>query len=146
MKKNKGFTLIELMIVVAIIGILAAIAIPKFMGFVSRTRRSEVKYNLEGIYKAQVSWYGEYNRFDNSFVTIRWRPEGVAYYTYDLGNNEYFGKNIASNPKPASAVPSATDNSFSAYGWGNIDSDPTVDVWHMDDLRNLVNDVDDINS
>ena len=144
MRKNEGFTLIELMIVVAIIAILAAIAIPNFLSFVSKTRRSEVKSNLEGIYKAEISYFGEKNTFSNSFVEIRWLPVGVANYTYSVGT-EYFGKDNTINPKPASVTPVATDNSFSAYGWGNIDPDTAVDIWHIDHQRNLVNDVDDMN-
>lgn len=145
LKKNRGFTLIELMIVVAIIGILAAIAIPNFLSFVSQTRRSEMKSNLEAIYKAELSYFGEKDRYSASFVEIRWVPIGVAHYTYSVGT-EYFGKDNNVNPKPASATPAANDNSFAAYGWGNIDSDSTVDIWHIDHLKNLVNDVDDIHS
>lgn len=145
MKKDNGFTLIELMIVVAIIAILAAIAIPNFLSFVSQTRRSEVKSNLEAIYKAELSYFGEKDRYSSSFVEIRWVPVGVAHYTYSVGT-EYFGKDNNVNPKPASATPAANDNSFTAYGWGNIDNDDTVDVWHIDQLRNLGNDVDDIRS
>jgi len=143
LRKNEGFTLIELMIVVAIIAILAAIAIPNFLSFVSKTRRSEVKANLEGIYKAEISYFGENNTFSNSFVEIRWIPVGVANYTYSVGM-EYFGKDNTINPKPASVTPVANDNIFSAYGWGNIDSDSTIDVWHINAQKNLVNDVDDL--
>ena len=145
MKKDNGFTLIELMIVVAIIAILAAIAIPNFLSFVSQTRRSEVKSNLEAIYKAELSYFGEKDVYSSSLVEIRWVPVGVAHYTYSVGT-EYFGKDNNVNPKPASATPAANDNSFAAYGWGNIDSDSIVDIWHIDQLKNLVNDADDINS
>jgi type IV pilus assembly protein PilA len=54
-KKSKGFTLIELMIVVAIIGILAAIAIPNFLRYQLRSKLSELKTNVEAIYKSEES-------------------------------------------------------------------------------------------
>jgi len=142
-RNNKGFTLIELMIVVAIIAILAAIAIPNFLNFVSRTRRSEVKSNLSAIYKAEVSYFGEKDAFSPSFVDIRWEPLGVSFYTYTVGT-EQWGKDNTVNPKPSSVVAIASDNAFLAYGWGNIDSDPILDIWDIDHLNNLVNDTSDL--
>jgi len=56
-KKNAGFTLIELMIVVAIIGILAAIAIPAFVGYVKSAKTSEATGNLNSLFKRAVSYY-----------------------------------------------------------------------------------------
>ena len=61
LRKNKGFTLIELMIVVAIIGILAAIAIPNFIKFQARSKQSEVKSNLKGLYTTQRAFYQEHD-------------------------------------------------------------------------------------
>ena len=59
MKKSKGFTLIELMIVVAIIGILSAIAIPKFADLIRKSSEGATKGNLGAIRSAMSIYYGE---------------------------------------------------------------------------------------
>ncbi|HXK25851.1 MAG TPA: prepilin-type N-terminal cleavage/methylation domain-containing protein [Myxococcota bacterium] len=59
LKRREGFTLIELMIVVAIIGILAAIAIPNFIKFQLRSKAGEGKVNLAAIRTAEESYFAE---------------------------------------------------------------------------------------
>ncbi len=56
-KNNEGFTLIELMIVVAIIGILAAIAIPAFINYVKRSKTSEAPANLKALFTGAQAYY-----------------------------------------------------------------------------------------
>jgi type IV pilus assembly protein PilA len=71
LRKQGGFTLIELMIVVAIIGILAAIAIPNFLQYQLKSRQSEAKTNLMAIKTSQVAFQAE----QGCYIGVP--PEGV---------------------------------------------------------------------
>ncbi len=82
--KSKGFTLIELMIVVAIIGILAAIAIPNFIRFQARSKQSEAKTNLKALFTAQKSWFAEKDRYETNGAAIGFAPEAGNRYHYRM--------------------------------------------------------------
>ena len=154
-KGRKGFTLIELMIVVAIIGILAAIAIPNFLRFQAKSKQSEAKTNLGGIFTAETAYFGEHNFYGN-FAQIAWAPQGTARYTYISGG--YTGTaaapaDLPSNtdnagfstpPYTPTSTPTRNDNAFLSVAVGNIDNDGTTDEWTMNELRALVNVVDDV--
>jgi prepilin-type N-terminal cleavage/methylation domain-containing protein len=64
-KKNvqAGFSLVELMVVVTIIGILAGIAVPKFQTFRARAQQTEAKSGLNGVYLAMQAYQANYNDF-----------------------------------------------------------------------------------
>jgi len=57
LKKKSGFTLIELMIVVAILGILAALAVPAFITYVRRSKTAEATTNLNNVFKLAASYF-----------------------------------------------------------------------------------------
>jgi len=85
MRNNKkGFTLIELMIVVAIIGILAAVAIPAFMKYIRRSKTSEATMNLRKLYDSSVAYYTEEFAARNGAILPRQFPLTVASTPNDM--------------------------------------------------------------
>jgi type IV pilus assembly protein PilA len=93
--RKKGFTLVELMIVVAIIGILAAIAIPNFIRFQARSKQAEAKTNLKAIFTGQKSRFGERDRYSDFLGEIGFAPERGNRYAYELGDG--MGAVVAAN-------------------------------------------------
>ena len=90
LQKQKGFTLIELMIVVAIIGILAAVAIPGFMSYIKNSKTSEAKTNLDALRKGASAY----------FETEQYSPDGLSAITkqYPSASNAIkFGADASAN-------------------------------------------------
>lgn len=80
-----GFTLVELMIVVAIIGILAAVAVPNFQKYQAKAKQSEVKIQLASAFTGMTSFIAEYQSATSCLNAIGFAPSsspGRRYYNY----------------------------------------------------------------
>jgi len=82
---RRGFTLVEVMIAVAILGILAAIAIPNFARFQARSKQSEARVNLKAMFTAQKGFAAERDRFSALVSEIGFAPERNNRYAYFTG-------------------------------------------------------------
>lgn len=78
LKRQEGFTLVELMVVVAIIGILSAVAIPNFQKYQARSKTSEAKLQLSAIYTAEASFYSDYSIYHNCLRYMGFDPTPEA--------------------------------------------------------------------
>ena len=133
--RRGGFTLIELMIVVAIIGILAAIAIPNFLKFQLRSKTGEAKTNLAALRTAEEGYFAEYGVYIAAadypgagnvsgakmewgpagpfgaavgFDTVGWGPEGEVYFSYQA------------------ALGGANNTAYGLGAVGDLDGDGTI--------------------
>ena len=166
-KKQHGFTLIELMIVTAIIGILAAIAIPNFNTYVKKSKQSEAKVHLGAIFTSAVAYQAEsLNPPSYAPYTINqlgWQLSGSPRYAfwYQDGVNtatgagttvtRFNGSSSATAPCDVTTAPAsggfqvlASSSGFTAGATGNIDADATCDQWFINDRRSLQNPSNDV--
>lgn len=146
--KEKGFTLIELMIVVAILGILAAIAIPNFMRFQAKSKQSEAKTNLGAIGTTAESWRSENDTYEATFDDLGWAPQGTTRYDYGYNGDVLDAANGVTYGPEVVATDAATDaDSFVAAAEGDIDSETTgQDCWTYNEARVLDNPANDVSS
>lgn len=75
---QKGFSLVELMIVVAIIGLLAAVGVPQYQKFQARARQGEAKSALSALYSSEQSFYGEWNYYTADLADIGFGVTGTG--------------------------------------------------------------------
>ncbi|MDG0817771.1 type IV pilin protein [Bdellovibrio svalbardensis] len=111
---QRGFSLVELMVVVAIIGVLASIAIPSINRYIAKARQTEAKTNLSTLYTSEKAFFAEYNVYDSRFGAVGYIPEGNLRYNVGFsGVGTQAG--IANG---YSTIPSVTFVSASAYCLG----------------------------
>ncbi len=157
-RAQQGFTLIELMIVVAVLSIVAAIAIPNFLRYQAKSRQSEARTNLGGIFVAQTSFYGEQSRYGSlGEIGYVLAGQGSNRYTYRSGAalatgganagvifpapnfdtiNAALGSVVAytgpaGNAMNFDSTAIGATPGFTATAASNLDSDVTFDGWYV---------------
>lgn len=89
LKRQDGFTLVELMVVVAIIGLLSAVAIPNFKKYQAKAKVSEAKLQLSAVYTAQTSFFSDYNIYGQCLAYMGYDPNmerGNRYFAIGFGS------------------------------------------------------------
>ena len=136
---KKGFTLIELMIVIAIIAFLAMVSIPSFKMFLAKAKRAEAYMNLNAIATEEKVYWAEHGTYSNSLNDIGWKQEGAIQYTYGFGGTE--GKNYitGSLKAPSSELQGAKADktSFVAVAAGDIDGDGESDIISINEKNEI---------
>lgn len=141
--RSSGFTLVELMVVVAIIGVLASVAIPSFLNYQLTSKRSEAFANLASLAKAQKAYFAEFNDFvpvaaepsftlatapttikrdrtpvETAFATVGWTPDGDVFFDYDT----------ATATDPLTGTCTCTESCFTSTAYADLDGDGSLSV------------------
>ena len=121
-RPTAGLTLVEVMVVVAIIGILAAIAIPVFSNYAKESRMSEATSNIQGILEAEEAYFTRYHRYTQGLGSCPPNPP-VA-----VGSNQRWPANVATDcDAPAG----------SGLGWAMLGWEPDGPVYFQYEVFSL---------
>lgn len=115
-----GFSLVELMIVVAIIGVLATIGIPTFRTMVQKAKKSEAKVALGALYTSEVAFFSEYGVYGNLLDKIGFELDGVAgTRTYQTGFQGADCSAVTAKVPAAAGAGSSLNVAFPSYYTGS---------------------------
>lgn len=148
---KKGFTLVELMIVIVIIALLAMIAVPSFMSCVAKAKRTEAYMNLSSLYSAQKAYWAEHGTYSAVLCGqggIGWKPEGYKTdgsaqnfnYTYGFGNGSegtHFFTGKLGAPAQQLQQAHAGKDSFLILAVADIDGDGKFDVLGVNQFNEI---------
>ncbi|OGC93998.1 MAG: hypothetical protein A2142_07265 [candidate division Zixibacteria bacterium RBG_16_48_11] len=127
-KSQEGFTLMELMIVVVVIGILAALAVPRFLKAGARSKQSEAKSILKQIYVMERAYRQENDTY--VFGVGAGPGQNITPLIVEIMNNARYSYVISGGTNSFTA----TATTISATG---LDDDATLDIWQVDDRGRL---------
>jgi type IV pilus assembly protein PilA len=113
---EQGFTLVELLVVIIIIGILAAIALPNFLGQSAKAKQTEAKQNIGIVNRYQAVYRYQNQQFGSSFDIL-----GVGSLTGATGNatTREYNYALVSATNSATIIATARDGALKAYSGGN---------------------------
>lgn len=137
MVMKKGFTLIELMIVVAIIAFLSMLAVPNLLSYLAKAKRAEAYAQLASLAMAQKAYFAEHGTYSQVLSGpqgLNWKPQGLFHYTYGFPGQEGVNYYTGTLKAPSSALEKSyvSAKGFLAVAAGDIDGDGLFDIIGID--------------